>query len=48
MSTELVLLGGSRHHGEPNGLGHAGHGVKVDDGRPGEGEGETQAIIVSG
>lgn len=39
VTAELVLLRSSRHHGQPDGLGHAGHGVEVADGHPG---GEVQ------
>lgn len=34
VTTELVLLQSSRHHGQPDGLRHTGHGVKVADGHP--------------
>lgn len=33
---ELVLLRCSRHHGQPDRLSHAGHGVEVADGHPGD------------
>lgn len=35
-AAELVLLWSSRHHRQPDGLGHAGHCVEVADGHPGE------------
>lgn len=36
VTAELVLLRRSRHHGQPHRLGHAGHGVEVTDGHPGD------------
>lgn len=36
VAAELVLLWRSRHHSQPDGLSHAGHGVEVADGHPGD------------
>lgn len=36
VTAELVLLRRSRHHRQPHGLSHAGHGVEVADGHPGD------------
>lgn len=36
LTAELVLLRRSRHHGQPDGLSHTGHGVEVADGHPGD------------
>lgn len=56
MAAELVLLRRAGHHGEPDGLGHAGHRVEVTDSHPGDevwrGEkrnegGENRHVIVS-
>lgn len=36
VTAELILLRRSRHHSQPDGLSHSGHGVEVADGHPGD------------